>query len=423
MSCSPARPCPCREPRQRGAVHVLVAVLIPILLGVAGLALDMGNLYLSQTRLQAAVDAGALAGALQLPYDPDLTKDIARTAAIDMVHTNYPEAEIQGVTAGTDIRSLRVTATAQVKTMLMEILGVTSNKVTATACAGFNNLEVVLVIDNTGSMKGTPITRVREASVDLVDLIIPDGAAPNTRVGLVPFRGKIKALDADGYPSGCLNADGTQNVGIHPDLMYLYNALPSYKKSQVNLDTCTDIPPIQALTTDKDALTSAINEMDALGYGSGTVISEGIKWGRNVLSPESPYTQGSSDPKVRKIMIVLTDGDTEDGTCGGAYASTFTPNNYWTNAYYGMKVQDCHCNNGGCLNAAMLTEAQNAKNAGIEIFSIRFGDSDTTDIALMKQIASSRTGTEDHYFNAPSAEDIPDVFKLIGKQLGWRLLN
>jgi Flp pilus assembly protein TadG len=404
-------------------VHVLVAVLIPVILGMAGLALDMGNLYLAQTRLQAAVDAGALAGALQLPYDPDLTKGVARDAAINMVKTNYEEAQVQGVTAGTDVRSLKVTATAQVKTMLMEILGVTSNQVSASAVAGFNNLEVVLVIDNTGSMKGTPISRVREAADDLVDLIIPDGAAPNTRIGLVPFRGKVKVLDAEGFPSGCLNADGSKNVGIHPDLMYLYNKLPSYQKSQVNLDTCTDIPPIQALTTDKDSIHDAIGQMDALGAGSGTVISEGLKWGRNVLSPEAPYTQGSNDPKVRKIMIVLTDGDTEDGTCGGSYAASFTPNNYWTNAYYGMKVTDCHCNNGGCLNAAMLTEAQTAKDAGIEIFSIRFGDSDSTDIALMKQIASSRTGTTDHYFNAPSAEDIPDVFKLIGKQLGWRLLN
>ena len=422
MSCLPARPCRCRR-RQRGAVHVLVAVLIPILLGAAGLALDLGNLYLAQTRLQAAVDAGALAGALQLPYDPDLTKDIAKPAAIDMVHTNYAEAQIQNVAAGSEVRSLCVTATAQVNTLLLGVLGVNSGSVAAQACAGFNNLEVALVIDNTGSMKGTPISRVREAGADLVDLIIPDGAAPNTRVGLVPFRGKVKVLDAEGYPSGCLNADGSLNVGIHPDFMPLYYALPYYTRSQINLDTCTSIPPVHSLTTDKDEIIAAIAQMDALGAGSGTVISEGIRWGREVLTPEAPYTQGSADDKIRKIMIVLTDGDTEDGTCGGSYAMSYTPNNYWTNAYYGMKVTNCHCENGGGLNQAMLAEAQKAKDAGIEIFSIRFGVSDTTDIQLMKQIASSKPGTTDHYFDAPSAEDIPEVFKLIGKQLGWRLLN
>ncbi len=424
MSCKPAQPCRCRNPRSsRGSVNVLIALLIPVLLGLVGLAVDMGNLYLTHTRLQAAVDAGALAGSLQLPYDPSMTTDVVRNAAIDMVHKNFADAEVNSVSAGTEVRSVCVEARAQVNTMLMGVLGIASNTVRAKACAGFNNIEVVLVMDNTGSMKGTPIARVREASIDLVDLIIPDNAAPNTRVGLVPFRGKIKVQGAEGYPDGCLNADGSKNNGIHPNFMSAYYALPSYQRSQVVLDTCSAIPPIQPLTTDKMLITSAINEQDALGAGSGTLISEGIKWGRNVLTSEAPYTQGSDDPKVRKIMIVLTDGDTEDGTCGGSYAISYTPNSYWTNAYYGMAVTNAHCNNGGKLNQYMLDEAAATKAAGIEIFSIRFGDSDSTDIQLMKSIASSKAGTNDHYFDAPSADDIPDIFKQIGKQLGWRLLN
>ena len=59
----------------------------------------------------------------------------------------------------------------------------------------------------------------------------------------------------------------------------------------------------------------AINSQTATGNSSGTVIPEGIKWGRNVLTPEAPYDQGGSEDDYRKIMIVLTDGDTEDGEC------------------------------------------------------------------------------------------------------------
>jgi hypothetical protein len=125
---------------------------------------------------------------------------------------------------------------------------------------------------------------------------------------------------------------------------------------------------------------------------------------------------------MRKIIILLTDGDTEDGTCGGNYEVNYTPNNYWTNAYYGMGDMDSHCEDGGALNQAVLDEARIAKDAGIEIFAIRYGQSDRTDVELMKQAASSKAGTDDHYFDAPSAYDIDDVFKLIGKQLGWRLM-
>ena len=191
----------------------------------------------------------------------------------------------------------------------------------------------------------------------------------------------------------------------------------------ITLETCQDIPEALALTDDRTVILQSLNTHTATGNASGTVISEGIKWGRNVLTPEAPFTEGSSDPKYRKIMVLLTDGDTEDGKCGGSYAASFDPNNYWTNAYYGMGDKTSHCENGGKLNAAMLDEAQKAKDAGIEIFSIRYGSSDSVDIGLMKSVASSKSGTDDHYFDAPSTADIDDVFKQIGRQLGWRLLK
>jgi uncharacterized protein YegL len=395
-----------------------------VLLAVAGLAVDMGNMYVTHTRLQAAVDAGALAGSLELPYDPDLSKGIVQQAVADMIHTNMPDAVVESVTPGTEVRSVVVAAKAKVNLLVMRFLNLADQWVEARAAAGFNKLEVVFVIDNSGSMKGTPIDLVKEASIGLTDLLIPDGQQPDTKVGLVAFRGKVRlAGDVDGLEAGCRNADGSVNTGIHEDFMAMYWALPYYYRNQIDLDTCSSIPESRPLSQDKDDIIEAINSQTALGSASGTVISEGIKWARHMLTPEAPYTQAGDKKDFRKIMIVLTDGDTEDGECGGPYRAYYRPNNYWTNAYYGMGVDTAHCQDGGVLNQDMLTEAQLAMDEDIEIFAIRFGSSDNTDISLMKQIASSKPGTDDHYFDAPSVYDIPDVFKKIGKQLGWRLLN
>jgi len=397
--------------------------MLPVLMGIAGLAIDMGNMYMTHTRLQAAVDAGALAGSLQLPYDPDLSKGTVQQAVEDMIHANMADAVVEPVTAGTEVRSVIVKARAEVSLLLMGILGVADSAVEAEAAAGFNKLEVVFVIDNSGSMKGTPINMVKEASIELTDLLIPDNAMPDTKVGLVAFRGKVRVgEDVDGLPAGCRNADGSLNEGIHEDFMDDYWALSSYYRRNISLDTCSDLPVVMALSKDKDVIVTGINTQTATGAASGTVISEGIKWGRNVLTPEAPYVEAGDSDDFRKIMIVLTDGDTEDGECGGSYRANYRPNNYWTNAYFGMGVDTSHCDDGGVLNADMLSEAQLAKDAGIEIFTIRFGTSDSVDVNLMQQVASNKSGTTDHYFNAPSVYDIPDVFKQIGKQLGWRLL-
>ncbi len=404
---------------------MLMGILLPVLVAFVGLAVDLGMLYKSKAQLQAAVDAGALAGSLELPYDPDLSKGLVNAAVNDMIQINYPGAVVEEVSPGTEIRSVNVQAKAQVNTILLNILGITDKWVYAKAAAGFNKLEVVFVIDNSGSMKGTPITMVREASINLVNLIIPDGTSPSTKVGLVPFKGLVRVGDdaGDGQPAGGRNWDGTLNEGLHEDFMDEYWALPYYYRDRVTLNTSSGVPEVQSLTTDKSTIIGSINTMDARGVWSGTIIPMGVKWGRHVLTQEAPYTQAGDPEEYRKIMILLTDGDNEDGKCGGPYVQSYEPNNYWTNSYYAMHVTDAHCEDSGRLNADMLEQAQLAKDAGIEIFTIRFGTSDNVDKALMMQVASSRPGTNDHYFDAPSVYDIDDIFKQIGRQLGWRLLN
>lgn len=52
--------------RRAGVVIVYVALALVVLLGAAGLSVDVGNLYLHRDKAQRAADAAALAGAIQL---------------------------------------------------------------------------------------------------------------------------------------------------------------------------------------------------------------------------------------------------------------------------------------------------------------------------------------------------------------------
>lgn len=52
--------------RQKGAILFLVAAAMVVLLGMAGLAFDLGSLYNAKTEIQNACDAAALAGAWRL---------------------------------------------------------------------------------------------------------------------------------------------------------------------------------------------------------------------------------------------------------------------------------------------------------------------------------------------------------------------
>src|SRR5271163_1463357 len=52
---------------QRGASAVVVGLMIPVLVGLAGFTVDIGHLALVQKKLQASADAAALAGAYNIP--------------------------------------------------------------------------------------------------------------------------------------------------------------------------------------------------------------------------------------------------------------------------------------------------------------------------------------------------------------------
>jgi len=57
-----------RRKLQRGQAIIILALALPILFGMVGLAFDIGYLEFMQRRAQTAADAAALAGAVGLPY-------------------------------------------------------------------------------------------------------------------------------------------------------------------------------------------------------------------------------------------------------------------------------------------------------------------------------------------------------------------
>ena len=82
---------------QDGAVGIVIALLLPILFGFAGLAVDKGHEYAVRSQLKNAADAGALSGARALwPYTgtPLTPSWIAgRDKATETVNRNFADGK------------------------------------------------------------------------------------------------------------------------------------------------------------------------------------------------------------------------------------------------------------------------------------------------------------------------------------------
>ena len=70
----------------RGAVYIWVAGTLIGILGLAGMAIDTGYLYVLRNQTQIAADAAALAAVVELPDKTD-----ARKAAKDYAELNMPQ--------------------------------------------------------------------------------------------------------------------------------------------------------------------------------------------------------------------------------------------------------------------------------------------------------------------------------------------
>jgi hypothetical protein len=149
---------------ESGQSLVLVVLMLVVLLGFAALVLDVGRAYLAQRRLQASVDAAALAGAGGLPVVGSAT-DLANAfgssganvpAGLDDVQMTVSTKCIASAPGCAPANAVVVQEAANVPSVFGKLFGVGSFTVhaTATACSPCGNrpLDVMLVLDRTGSM-------------------------------------------------------------------------------------------------------------------------------------------------------------------------------------------------------------------------------------------------------------------------------
>ncbi len=181
--------------RRGSAISIMVAGLIP---GIAALgsAIDAGRVYVVKSQLQAGVDAAALAGARSYELDND-TPAGRNAQAMAYFQGNFPNGymgttnlSVRPTFATIDGRNnTTVRATAVVPLSFMRAFGFQQQSVAAIARAEIqpHPLEVMMVLDNTGSLKAdlptdsfgvkkTRITALKDAAKSFLDVLYQGGS-------------------------------------------------------------------------------------------------------------------------------------------------------------------------------------------------------------------------------------------------------
>jgi Flp pilus assembly protein TadG len=190
---------------ERGIAVIATTIMLVILIPVIGLAIDVTLLYVDKARLQGAADGAALAGAESLARGTNdaAQQTSARQAAAEYVFLNYPTTffftNSVTVNQATDVaidesvanqRKVSVTAHANVPTLFMRWLHFTSTNVVATATVLRRDVNLMLVVDRSGSLAASgSCAAVQQASTNFVNKF----SNGSDNVGLVTFASTTNA--------------------------------------------------------------------------------------------------------------------------------------------------------------------------------------------------------------------------------------
>jgi Flp pilus assembly protein TadG len=122
-----------RREEEQGFFLVFFSIMLVLLLGVAGLAVDFSNWTYQGQQQQKAADAAALAGAVFLPDDVATAVSTAADVAKKNGYTNGVNNTDVVITQGTRANQLKVTITRKIKNVFAQAIGFTEKTVRRSA--------------------------------------------------------------------------------------------------------------------------------------------------------------------------------------------------------------------------------------------------------------------------------------------------
>jgi len=189
-----------------GNFAMLFALVLPMLLGAVGMAVDFASMSRAHSKLQNALDSAVLA-ASRINDKAVSREDVFQEY---LAANLFGEPSIRNVIAkieidtGLNYISTVGTASADIDLNLAFLYG-NAKKVSAKSSAyeSRDNLEVVLALDNTGSMGEARMKELRKAATSLVDILStvhsPDSEPKRVvRAALVPFVTSVN-VKGDGF--------------------------------------------------------------------------------------------------------------------------------------------------------------------------------------------------------------------------------
>jgi Flp pilus assembly protein TadG len=436
---------------QRGVAGPIIALAFTAIISSVGASIDYARAQMAQAKLSDTLDAAALAAGSIANAQPTQVISVAQNYFNVNFPQGYMDANIAPLQFVNNVQGSPpiITASATIPTIFMGIVGIETMTVSAHTEIAKNSggLELVLVMDNTGSMAGQKLTELKSSATELVNILFGSSAAKDDLwIGLVPFAqavniGKSHTSWLDGTTfnwgpttwGGCVDGQGaTLDLTDNPPTTtanklrayfwpsdsnntWITSTKPTVKYSSITSTRgpnayCSQV--VTPMTNQKSTILTGINSMVANG---NTHVNLGAVWGWRMLSPRwrglwggtmdansLPLDYGTKN--MTKVAIILTDGQN-------------TMSNTDRTAYWYLSDNKLGSTNStkavAELDKRTLAVCNAMKAKGIVVYTLLYDLNDTKIASLYTQCASK----PDYFFNSPTYATLHNAFQTIGDSL------
>lgn len=320
---------------EHGSITVFVLVIFLTLVVAGGMGIDFMRHESERVALQDALDRGVLAAASFEVENEEVDIEERVISYIRASEFLSDRGLVLDVDDDITIYTRRVTVSGsyQLNTFFLKIIGINTLSVAAvsTAQTSRGEVEISLILDNSGSMAGSKMTNLHSAANNFIDLVLNDETVDHTTLSLIPFSAQVNAgptlaaqynLDTWHDYSYCFEfgADDYDTTAL--STVTEFEQEQHFYRGNRSTHECP-ASGIVPFSNNPAVLHAAINAMEAGGY---TATYAGMKWGTALLDPSSGtvlsslITGGTVDPVFAgrplawdhshgyKFVILMTDG-------------------------------------------------------------------------------------------------------------------
>jgi len=379
--------------RQRGAIAIMVALALLVLLSLVGLIVDGGLAYMTKARLNAAVDSAALAAARAVTIGNNQAEQraSAQDAAARFFAANIPQGYllskpkllVTNVAFDGGMVTIDVTAEAPMPVSLMQMTGFTSMTPGASAQTIRRDLDMALVVDTSRSLESVQSTVVSSAksflnkfnvTQDRVALIhFASGAEVDNAISLSArgfnrasmlrnidafnFRGGTSSIEGMWHARSQLNLIPAENRSTLRVIVFFSDGAPTSFGATVALKYPGDCPSV-GKNKGAGVIDMTNNGMYRLNVSEDTLLSQGCTLANNpAISLPTWYDAHNidDDPAKREFRIV-----------------TATPRAVTSSISNGATLED---NVDRAARNLAEAAAAKARDEGIFVFTLGMGSS------------------------------------------------